>query len=220
MPSAESKITREELQDLRKQYTKSSLNTRSVNPEPVVQFEKWFNEQLRSGFYEPNAMTLATASKDGKPTVRVVLLKAFDSEGFVFYTNYKSRKGKDIEQNPFGSLLFYWDKLERQVRIEGSIEKVTKAESEAYFKTRPYKSRLGAWASNQSSVISDRNEIVKEFLKYMVKFRSDVPLPPVWGGYRLIPQSYEFWQGRPNRLHDRIRYTRLKKGWKIERLAP
>lgn len=220
MPPADPKITRQELQNLRKQYTKSSLTTSSVHPEPLTQFEKWFNEMLKSGFYEPSAMTLATSSSAGKPTARVVLLKGFDAGGFVFYTNYKSRKGRDIEENPFGCLLFYWDKLERQIRIEGAIEKVTRAESEAYFRSRPYKSRLGAWASKQSSVIPERSEIVKEFLKYMVKFRRDVPLPPVWGGYRLIPDSFEFWQGRPNRLHDRIRYTRQKKGWKIERLAP
>jgi pyridoxamine 5'-phosphate oxidase len=220
MPPGDSKITREELQNLRKQYSKSSLTTASVNPEPLLQFEKWFNEMLRSGFYEPSAMTLATSSAEGKPSARVVLLKGFDSNGFIFYTNYKSRKGKDIEHNPFGCLLFYWDKLERQIRIDGRIEKVSKAESEAYFRKRPYKSKLGAWASKQSSVIAERSEVVKEFLKYMVKFRTDVPLPPVWGGYRLIPEAFEFWQGRPNRLHDRIRYTRLKKEWKIERLAP
>jgi pyridoxamine 5'-phosphate oxidase len=209
-----------DIQNLRKQYSRSSLSAGSVNKDPFKQFEKWFREVLKSGFYEPNAMTLATASKDGVPTARVVLLKGFDEKGFMFFSNYKSRKGKDIEQNPYGSLLFYWDKLERQVRIEGKIEKATKEESEAYFITRPYKSRLGAWASNQSSVIEDRSFIVKEFLKYMVKFRNHVPLPPAWGGYRLVPGSFEFWQGRPNRLHDRIRYSRQKKVWKIERLAP
>jgi pyridoxamine 5'-phosphate oxidase len=220
MSSKEIKISEKELQNLRKQYTKSSLSANSVNKDPFKQFEKWFGEVMKSGFYEPNAMTLATASKNGIPSARVVLLKGFDENGFVFFSNYKSRKGKDIEQNPFGCFLLYWDKLERQVRIEGKIEKVTKEESEAYFNTRPYKSRLGAWASNQSSVIEDRSVIVKEFLKYMVKFRNHVPLPPVWGGYRLIPAMFEFWQGRPNRLHDRIRYSKQKKGWKIERLAP
>lgn len=220
MSSDDSKISEKELQNLRNQYTKSSLSAGKANKDPFRQFEKWFNEVLKSGFYEPNAMTLATASKEGIPTARVVLLKGFDENGFVFYSNYKSKKGKEIEQNPFASLLFYWDTLERQVRIEGRIEKVTPEESEAYFNTRPYKSRLGAWASNQSSVIESRSVIVKEFLKYMVKFRKHVPLPPQWGGYRLVPVSFEFWQGRPNRLHDRLRYLRQKKGWKIERLAP
>lgn len=209
-----------DLSKLRKQYSKSSLSVSSVGKDPFKQFDKWMLEMLRSGFYEPNAMTLATANKQGKPSVRVVLLKGIDNNGFLFFTNYKSKKGKEIEQNPYGSLLFYWDKLERQVRIDGKIEKVTKEESEAYFKTRPYKSRLGAWASKQSTVIESRSVIVKEFLKYMVKFRNQVPLPDYWGGYRLVPESFEFWQGRPNRLHDRISYTKLKNGWKIERLSP
>lgn len=209
-----------DLSKLRKQYSKSSLSVSSVNKDPFKQFDKWMLEVLRSGFYEPNAMTIATADKNGKPSARVVLLKGIDSTGFLFFTNYKSKKGKDIEQNPYGSLLFYWDKLERQVRIDGKLEKVSKEESEAYFNTRPYKSRLGAWASKQSTVIESRSVIVKEFLKYMVKFRNHVPLPDYWGGYRLVPESFEFWQGRPNRLHDRINYSKLKKGWKIERLSP
>ena len=213
-------MTEKELQNLRKQYTKSTLSEKSVNKDPFKQFVKWFREVLNTGFYEPNAVTLATSSKEGKPSARTVLLKGIDDNGFLFYTNYKSRKGKDIEQNPYGCLLFYWDKLERQVKIEGRIEKVSAEESEAYFNTRPYKSRVGAWASPQSSVIKDRSVIVKEFLKYMMKFRTHVPLPPAWGGYRLLPDTFEFWQGRPNRLHDRIRFTLLKKGWKTERLAP
>lgn len=208
------------IQNLRRQYSKSNISVSSVSKDPFRQFEKWFEEVLSSGFLEPSAMTLATASKTGKPSARVLLLKGIHDNSFVFYTNYKSKKGKDIEENPFGCLLFYWDKLERQVRIEGSIEKVTKHESEEYFNTRPYKSRVGAWASKQSTVIENRSVIVKEFLKYMLKFRTHVPLPEVWGGYRLIPHLFEFWQGRPNRLHDRVRYIRLKKGWKIERLAP
>ncbi len=222
MPPAKSpeSISERELQNLRKQYTKSSLTSSGVNKDPIRQFEKWFAEVLKSGFYEPNAMILATSSKTGKPSARTLLMKGFDESGFVFYSNYKSRKGNDIEQNPFGSLLFYWDKLERQVRVEGKIVKLTKEESEDYFNTRPYKSRVGAWASKQSTVVESRSVIVREFLKYMMKFRTHVPLPPVWGGYRLIPDSFEFWQGRPNRLHDRIRYTLQKKGWKIERLAP
>lgn len=209
-----------DIQNLRRQYSKSTLSVSSVSKDPFKQFEKWFQDVLNSGFLEPNAMTLATASKTGKPSARIVLLKGIHDDGFVFYTNYKSKKGKDIEDNPYGSLLFYWDRLERQVRIEGKIEKVTKQESEEYFNTRPYKSRVGAWASKQSTVIESRSAIVREFLKYMMKFKSHVPLPDVWGGYRLIPDSFEFWQGRPNRLHDRVRFTKNKSGWKIERLAP
>jgi pyridoxamine 5'-phosphate oxidase len=213
-------MTDKEIKAIRREYTKSSLTVKNVNKNPFKQFEKWFDEVLKSGFLEPNAMTVATASKEGKPTARILLLKGFDESGFMFYTNYKSRKGRDLEENPYASLLFFWDKLERQVRIEGKVQKLTKEESEAYFNTRPYKSRVGAWASPQSSVIEDRNVIVKDFLKYMLKFKTHVPLPPVWGGYRLIPDLFEYWQGRPNRLHDRIRYRKIKSEWKIERLAP
>ena len=209
-----------DIQNLRRQYSKSTLSVSSVSKDPFKQFEKWFQDVLNSGFLEPNAMTLATASKAGKPSARVVLLKGIHDGGFVFYTNYKSKKGKDIEDNPYGSILFYWDRLERQVRIEGKIEKVSQQESEEYFNTRPYKSRVGAWASKQSTVIESRSAIVREFLKFMMKFKSHVPLPDVWGGYRLIPDSFEFWQGRPNRLHDRVRFTKNKSVWKIERLAP
>ena len=209
-----------DIQNLRRQYSKSTLSVSSVSKDPFKQFEKWFQDVLNSGFLEPNAMTLATASKAGKPSARVVLLKGIHDGGFVFYTNYKSKKGKDIEDNPYGSILFYWDRLERQVRIEGKIQKVSQQESEEYFNTRPYKSRVGAWASKQSTVIESRSAIVREFLKFMMKFKSHVPLPDVWGGYRLIPDSFEFWQGRPNRLHDRVRFTKNKSVWKIERLAP
>jgi len=217
-------IDKEQLQNIRRQYIKEKLSTKNVNEDPFKQFDKWFSDSLKCGFIDPNAMTLATATKDGIPSARVVLIKGYDSHGFVFYTNYKSRKGKEIEQNPKGCLLFYWDKLDRQVRIDGTIEKVSKEESEKYFHSRPYKSRLGAWASNQSSVIESRSVIVKEFIRYFLKYGKNVPLPPYWGGYRLIPHEFEFWQGRANRLHDRIRYTKHlksgKKGWKIERLAP
>jgi len=210
----------EAIQNIRRQYRNKVLSTGNVSPDPIKQFTKWFEEVLKCSFLEPNAMTLATSTKEGKPAARVVLLKGFNDKGFVFYTNYKSRKGKEIESNPFGCLLFYWDELSKQVRIEGKIEKVSKEESDAYFKTRPFKSRIGAWASNQSSVIESRSVIVRSFLKYLMEFGRNVPLPPTWGGYRLIPEYYEFWQGRPNRLHDRIRYTKQKTGWKIERLAP
>lgn len=213
-------MNEKEIQNLRRQYSKSTLSASAVSKDPFKQFEKWFNEVLKSGFLEPNAMTLATADKYGKPSCRIVLLKGFDDKGFTFFSNYKSKKGKEIDSNTYASLLFYWDKLERQVRIEGRAEKLTREESDKYFQTRPYKSRVGAWASKQSSVIESRTVIVKEFLRYVVKFRNHVPLPQDWGGYRIIPESFEFWQGRPNRLHDRVRYSKIKNGWKIERLAP
>lgn len=213
-------LEKEKIQNLRRVYSKEKLSAKLVNKDPFLQFNKWFSDSLKCGFLDPNAMTLATASKNGKPSARVVLLKGFDEKGFVFYTNYKSRKGKELEQNPNGCLLFYWDKLDRQIRIEGTIVKTSKEESMQYFSTRPYKSRLGAWASDQSSVIESRNVIVREFIKYLLKFGKNVPLPDFWGGYRLIPEVFEFWQGRPNRLHDRVQYTLHKKTWKIERLAP
>jgi pyridoxamine 5'-phosphate oxidase len=213
-------LEKEKIQNLRRVYSKEKLSAKLVNKDPFFQFNKWFSDSLKCGFLDPNAMTLATAAKNGKPSARVVLLKGFDEKGFVFYTNYKSRKGKELENNPYGCLLFYWDKLDRQIRIEGTIEKTSKEESMQYFSTRPYKSRLGAWASNQSSVIESRNVIVREFIKYLLKFGKNVPLPDYWGGYRLVPEVFEFWQGRPNRLHDRVQYTLLKKTWKIERLAP
>jgi pyridoxamine 5'-phosphate oxidase len=209
-----------DISKLHLQYKKKSLTETSIDKDPFKQFAKWFDQALKGDLLLPNAMALATAAKDGKPSVRMVLLKEFDEKGFVFFTNYASKKGKELENNPYASVLFYWESLERQVRIDGTVEKITKEESEDYFKTRPFKSRVGAWASKQSSVIESRSVIIKEFLKYLVKFGKNVPLPPVWGGYRLLPTSFEFWQGRPNRLHDRISYTKQKSGWKIERLAP
>lgn len=208
------------LSDMRREYKKIRLSEKNINPDPLVQFKKWFEEAVEDDFKDPNSMTLATATTSGKPSARIVLLKEFDSRGFVFYTNYKSRKSQELLANPYASLLFYWDKLERQIRIDGCVEKISRKESEEYFKTRPLKARLGAWASNQSSVIKDRSVIVKAFFKYLLKFGKNVPLPPFWGGYRLIPYEFEFWQGRPNRLHDRIRYSKQKDIWKMERLAP
>ena len=166
-------------------------------------------------------MILSTASKEGKPSVRALLLKGFDENGFVFYTNYEGRKGKELDENNNASILFYWAELERQVRLEGKVEKISKEESEKYFKTRPFKSRVGAWASAQSTVIESRFVIVKKFIKYLFKFNSnDVPLPPYWGGYILKPDVFEFWQGRANRLHDRVRYRKGDTEWIIERLSP
>jgi pyridoxamine 5'-phosphate oxidase len=209
-----------DIRKLRRQYSDKPLSLSMVSENPFRQFSKWFDEVLKSDFLEPNAMSLSTVSLDGKPSSRMVLLKEFDERGFVFFTSYKSRKGTELNHNPSAALLFWWDKLERQVRIEGIVEKLTHEENQDYFKTRPYKSRIGAWASPQSSVIASREVIVKEFLKYLIKYKTNPPVPDFWGGYRLIPEVFEFWQGRPNRLHDRIRYRRLKNKWKIERLAP
>lgn len=210
---------KEKIQNLREQYAGKSLLKNNVSSDPVKQFSKWFNEALKANT-EPNAMSLATSSKNAKPSVRIVLLKGFDEQGFIFFTNYKSRKGKELLENPYASLLFFWNKLERQVRIDGKIHLISSAETREYFDTRPYKSRIGAWASPQSNVIDGRAVLAKNFLKYLVKFRVNVPVPPNWGGIRVVPEMIEFWQGRPNRMHDRIRYARQKSGWKIERLAP
>lgn len=209
------------LHELRKDYTKASLDETTVEKNPFIQFEKWFNEAQVARINEPNAMILSTASKDCKPSSRVVLLKEFSKDGFVFYMNYNSRKGNDLKENPYASLLFFWIDLERQIRIEGKVSKVSQEESEKYFKSRPLKSRLGAWASNQSSVIKKREDIIKKFMIVSAKYSlTGVPLPDFWGGYRLKPDSIEFWQGRENRLHDRIRYRLENNEWIIERLSP
>jgi len=214
-------IDKKFLQDLRRNYKYKSLDQKDVELNPFGQFSIWFEEAINSQLYEPNAMILATASKEGKPSVRALLLKGFDENGFVFYTNYEGRKGKELAENNDASILFYWAELERQVRLEGKVEKISKEESEKYFKTRPFKSRVGAWASAQSTVIESRFVIVKKFLKYLFKFHSNnVPLPPYWGGYILKPDVFEFWQGRANRLHDRVRYRKGDPEWIIERLSP
>jgi pyridoxamine 5'-phosphate oxidase len=214
-------IDKKLIQDLRKNYKLKSLDQKDVLENPYEQFSLWFEETLNSQLPEPNAMILATATKDGRPSVRALLLKGFDENGFIFYTNYESRKGKEIALNNSASILFFWPELERQIRLEGKVEKISPEESKKYFDTRPYKSRIGAWASNQSEVIENRFFIVKKFLKYFIKFHSkDIPLPPYWGGYILKPDVFEFWQGRANRLHDRVRYKLENKIWKIERLSP
>lgn len=214
-------ITTKDIQSLRRDYKLRTLSKTEVKTEPLEQFSIWFEEALNSQVPEPNAMILATVSEDCKPSVRTLLLKGFDQRGFIFYTNYKSRKGIELEKNPNASLLFFWPELERQIRIEGTVNKISREESEKYFVTRPYKSRIGAWASNQSEVIPNRLTIVKKFLYYLVKFHSkEIPLPEFWGGYVLNPISYEFWQGRTNRLHDRIRYRKENEQWIIERLSP
>jgi len=197
------------------------LNESDVDPNPLKQFEVWYGEALASGVPEADAMTLATATTDGAPDARIVLLKSFDGRGFVFFTNYQSRKAQELAANGRACLLFYWLPLKRQVRIEGTVEKVSAAESDDYFHTRPWGSKLGAWASDQSRVITSRENLEKRFAEFESEFADNVPRPPHWGGYRLIPTAIEFWQGRDNRLHDRIRYRlQQDKSWRIERLAP
>jgi len=209
------------INNLRKEYKLSRLSEQSVSLNPFEQFKIWFDEILKIDLIEPNAMILATANKKAKPSARVVLLKNFDENGFMFFTNYKSRKGKEFKVNPTASLLFFWPELERQVLIEGKIKKVKREVSEKYYHSRPRESQIAAWVSAQSSMIPDRNFLETKFEQLKKKFGdADIPLPDYWGGYRLIPDSFEFWQGRENRLHDRICYRFKNKKWKIFRLAP
>jgi len=209
------------LANLRIEYKKGSLDEKDVDKNPFEQFHKWFKEAIASEIPEVNAMALATASKQGRPSVRTVLLKQYDDKGFVFFTNYSSAKAKNISENPQAALLFFWEPLERQIKIVGSAEKISPAESYEYFRTRPIDSQLGAWASQQSSEISARALLEKAFGEMMEKFKNgQIPLPPFWGGYRVIPDEFEFWQGRPNRLHDRVSYKKQNGGWKISRLSP
>jgi pyridoxamine 5'-phosphate oxidase len=193
-----------------------------VDNNPFAQFDKWFKEAVKSEIPEVNAMTIATANKQGRPSARMVLLKQFDENGFVFFSNYESAKAKDLDVNPQAALLLFWEPLERQVRITGTVEKISATQSFEYFRTRPIDSQLGAWASQQSSEISARSLLEKAFVEMLEKFKNgQIPLPPQWGGYRVIPDEFEFWQGRTNRLHDRISYKKQPgNSWKIVRLSP
>ena len=199
-----------------------SLLEKDVDPNPFNQFNAWWDDALKSELDEVNAMTLATASSAGLPSARIVLLKSVSEEGFVFFTNYNSNKGKELLENPNACLVFFWKELERQIRITGKVKKVSAAESDEYFLSRPEGSRIGAWASPQSQVIAFREIIEEHITKYTMEFaNTNILRPPNWGGYIVMPEAFEFWQGRPNRLHDRIQYSLQKEGnWKIERLAP
>lgn len=213
--------TSRNIADLRKSYERAELNEEASHANPMQQFDQWLKEAIASAVPEPNAMTLATVGADGRPSTRVVLVKAYDERGIVWYTNYDSRKGKELAGNAFAALQFHWVELERVVRIEGRVEKVPAEESDAYFHSRPLDSRIGAWASPQSEVISGRSVLVANAAKYGAKFLLQPPRPPHWGGYRLQPDNWQFWQGRKSRLHDRLRYTpRDEGGWLRERLAP
>ena len=207
---------------IRRDYQMQSLLEKDVDANPFNQFNAWWDDALKSDLDEVNAMTLATASATGIPSARIVLLKSVSEEGFVFFTNYNSNKGKELEENPNACLVFFWKELERQIRITGKVKKVSAAESDEYFLSRPEGSRIGAWASPQSQVIASREIIEENTAKYEAEFAAgNIIRPPHWGGYIVMPEAFEFWQGRPNRLHDRIQYTIIKEGnWKIERLAP
>lgn len=210
------------ISDLRKEYSRASLDEKDVDVDAIVQFKVWFDQAIKAELPEPNAMTLATATRDGIPSARIVLIKGVDSRGFTFYTNYLSQKGRELEENPHAALVFHWVELERQVRITGNVAKVSREESSEYFHSRPRTSQIGAWASEQSKVLEGRFELEKRVAYYLVRHAvGEVPVPPHWGGFCLNPHAIEFWQGRPSRLHDRLRYTKQPDGtWKTERLSP
>ena len=208
--------------DLRREYTRAGLREADADPDPLRQFAAWFDQALAAAVPEPNALTLATVGPDGRPSARVVLLKAFDAAGFTFHTNYDGRKGRELVANPHAAMVFFWPELERQVRIEGAVERLSEAESDAYFAGRPRGSQLGAWASRQSEPIADRDTLERRLAEWTRTYEGkEVPRPPFWGGLRLRPDAIEFWQGRPNRLHDRLLYRKTAGGqWEIVRLAP
>jgi pyridoxamine 5'-phosphate oxidase len=209
------------LEQLRQEYSGHTLDEKSVHKDPLIQFEQWFEEATDAGIPEVNAMTLATCGIDFKPSARIVLLKGLESDNFVFYTNYNSRKGKELLWNPYAALLFFWNELHRQVRIEGRIEKLSAQESDAYFASRPESSKLGAWVSPQSEVIGSREVLDKKMVELeKEQTGKEIKRPLHWGGYKVIPVTIEFWQGRTSRLHDRLLFTRINDSWKLERLAP
>lgn len=209
------------LAEMRRDYETAGLAEEDAHEDAIEQFERWFEDARQAGVHEPNAMTLATVDEEGRPAARIVLLKGVDQKGLTFFTNHESRKGKELLANPRAALVFWWGPLARQVRLEGAIELVDRAESDAYFQTRPRGSQLAAWASAQSSVIADRAELEAAEHAQRERFGDgEVSLPPFWGGYRLVPDRVEFWHGRRSRLHDRLRYTRTEDGWQIHRLAP
>jgi pyridoxamine 5'-phosphate oxidase len=206
--------------DIRSDYALKRLDENDVDPDPFKQFHAWLAEALEAKLPEPTAMTLATVDEEGSPSARIMLLKALDERGFVFYTNYESRKGHELAARPRAALTFFWMELQRQVRIEGRVEKVSAAESDEYFAIRPLGSRIGAWASTQSAVIASRPWLEARVKDAEAKYGDNPPRPPHWGGYRVLPDWLEFWQGRQSRLHDRLAYTREASGWKLERLSP
>lgn len=207
--------------DLRQEYRSGALDLHDLAADPVEQFQRWFNEAVEAEVLEPNAMTLATASAEGTPSARMVLLKEVDARGFTFFTNTLSRKGSELEENPRAALVFWWGVIERQVRIEGKVERVSNSEADLYFASRPRGSRLGAWASPQSEPVASRAALDQALEEITNLYPDDnVPRPPHWGGYRVVPVAIEFWQGRSSRLHDRFRYTHEEESWKIERLGP
>lgn len=204
-----------------KEIVLTSLDERDVDPDPILQFGRWFQDAVAALIPEPNSMTVATATRDGTPSARMVLLKGFDERGFVFYTNYDSRKGRELEENPRASLVFFWAQLHRQVRVEGEVSRVSAEESNTYFNSRPIGSRLGAWVSQQSQVIGSRDDLDRRLAELVEEYADREPTrPSYWGGYRVSPRSIEFWQGRPDRLHDRLRYRRENEQWRLERLSP